>query len=259
MSQIKTQGLIIKAINLNDNDKIFTVLTREGEKISLMSKGIRSQKHKDFSALQLFCYSDFVIEKRGAIGYVSGATVINNFFGIRDSVEKVAFSAYICALLNAIPDDTGICDEFYSFILNTLYLTQKITGSDITLKSGILKLKVIFELCLVKELGFMPDCTSCAKCGAKKDIKYFDICTGSVYCDKCYENVMSPSLVPLDDGSYKILVFILNTNDLRAVFKAEGNAMYLEHLSNLSEMYLQYHTELAPTELYYLKKLLKIG
>ena len=259
MSQIKTQGLIIKAINLNDNDKIFTVLTREGEKLTLMSKGIRSQKHKDFSALQLFCYSDFVIEKRGAMGYVTGATVINNFFGIRDSVEKVSFSAYICALLNAMPDDTGFSDEFYSFILNTLYLTQKIGGGDASLKLGIIKLKVIFELCLAKELGFMPDCVACGGCSAKKDIKYFDICTGSVYCEKCYENVMSPSLVPLNDGAYNILGFIVCTQDLRAVFKADGNINYFEQLNKISEMYLSYHTELAPTELYYLKNLLKIG
>ncbi len=258
MSQIKTQGLIIKATNLNDNDRIFTVLTRDGEKLSLMSKGIRSQKHKDFSALQLFCYSDLVIEKRGTLGYVTGAAVINNFFEIRGSVEKVSFATYIAELVGAMPDEVGFSDEFYSFILNTLYVTSKLSTDDAILKHGILKLKAIFELCLATELGFMPTAHGCAGCNAQKDIKYFDICTGSLYCDKCYEGVSSPSLVPADDSMYHILNFIISS-DLRSVFKAEGTYEDFVRLNNLSEMYLQYHAEIAPTALYYLKNILKIG
>ena len=50
MALIKTNGIILKYVNLNDNDRIFTIFSPELGKITAMSKGIRSHKHKDLCA-----------------------------------------------------------------------------------------------------------------------------------------------------------------------------------------------------------------
>ena len=54
--QVKTKGLILKVVNLNDNDRLFTIQTIEKGKITAIAKGVRSHKHKDFSALGHFCF-----------------------------------------------------------------------------------------------------------------------------------------------------------------------------------------------------------
>ena len=64
MPSVKTRGLILKQCNFNDNDRLYTIFCPEVGKVSAMSKGIRSHKHKDFAAMQPFSYNDFVFESK---------------------------------------------------------------------------------------------------------------------------------------------------------------------------------------------------
>lgn len=250
MSQIKTQGLVIKACNLNDNDKILTVLTRDSGIITAISKGIRSQKHKDFSALQLFCYSDMVIEKRTGLGYVSSAAVINNFFEIRECVEKVSLAAYIADLANSLPQGECYDELFYNFILNMLYSISK-TKTDKLLIHNILRLKTIFEFKFCCESGYLPQTDECALCGSVKKLKYFDTYEGCVICDDCIDKTDGSAMIKIDETGVRMVDFLCK-GDLKTVFKFDCDDETLNLLTYASQMYLQCCTELAPATLEYL-------
>ncbi|MBQ7901288.1 MAG: DNA repair protein RecO, partial [Clostridia bacterium] len=208
MEQIKTKGLILKVLNLNDNDRIFTVLTHELGKITVMAKGIRSQKNKYFAAMQLFCYSDFVFEKKTGMYYPVGAQLIESFFDLRNSVEKVAFATYITDIVNAMPDEFPIEAPYFSFILNTLYLAAKVDYSRPDGKYALLKLKAIFELKTAAENGYAHSADKCLCCGGRKDIKYFDFISGGVVCQSCTDNAYSADLTEIDDHTYTALQFV---------------------------------------------------
>ena len=158
MTEVKTQGLILNSNNLNDNDKIFTILTRDLGKITAISKGIRSHKHKDFAAMQSFCFSDFVLSSKTGLYYVSSANVVNNFFGIRNSVEQVSFAAYILDIVKSLPEDFTLEEDYFNFILNSLYMIskaqEKCKNGDVV--SYLKALKSVFEIKTVCSEGFMP-------------------------------------------------------------------------------------------------------
>ncbi len=258
MEQIKTKGLILKVLNLNDNDRIFTILTRDSGKITVMAKGIRSQKNKYFGAMQLFCYSDFVFEKRTGMYYPVGAELIENFFEIRNSVEKVAVATYIADIVNAIPDEFPLDDEYFSFILNTLFVVSKSDVVALDFKYNLLKYKFIFEMKTVCENGYEPSIMSCMSCGARKDIKYFDLASGMVVCDKCSDTAPNAELFKISDESHKAL-YVVRNSDFRSVLSLKLSNNAAIELSALSERYMKYQMEILPTSNEYLKNILQIN
>ncbi len=256
MSQIKTTGLIIKLCNLNDNDRIFTILTKDYGKISVIGKGVRSQRHKCFSAMQLFCLSDFVFEKTTGMYYPVSANVRENFFDIRNSVEKVSLATYITDIVNATPDEFPIEDEYFRFILNSLYLISKIIVSSEDYIDNILKYKCIFELKTVCENGFLPSCSKCGKCNSTKNIKYFDVTQGIILCDSCGNENPNSILYQIDNNLHRIIYQISNS-DLRAVFSLDFKNVNMYNLSKITEEYLLSQMEIGLSSLEYLKSILK--
>ena len=256
MPQIKTTGLIIKLCNLNDNDRIFTILTRDYGKISVIGKGVRSQKHKCFSAMQLFCLSDFVFEKNTGMYYPVSANVSENFFDIRNSVEKVSLATYITDIVNAIPDEFPIEDNYFRFILNSLYLVSKIDATKPDLIENILKYKSIFELKTVCENGYAPSCLRCGVCNGTKNIKYFDVTQGIILCDGCSEKNSGGILYQIDNHLHRIIYQITNS-DLRAVFSLDFRNVDMYNLSKITEEYLLSQMEIGLNSLEYLKSMLK--
>ncbi len=253
MQEMKTAGLILTAVNLNDNDKLFTIQTKDAGKITAISKGIRSHKHKDFAALQSFCYSDMVLTRKTGLYYVSSASVINNFYDIRNSVEQMAFAAYFADVVKSFPEELPLDEDYFNFILNTLYLTSKAQQK---CKNGdaigyLMRLKSVFELKTVCFAGFMPDLSSCCFCGSKKDIEFFDIAAGSIICKNCHEH-SGGEPVKINDRVLKLLSFICNA-DYKTVFAYGGAEREVDTISKITEAYMINTMEVFPTSLTYLK------
>lgn len=253
MQEMKTAGLILTAVNLNDNDRLFTIQTRDAGKITAISKGIRSHKHKDFAALQPFCYSDMVLSKKTGLYYVSSASVINNFYDIRNSVEQMAFGTYFLDVVKSFPEELLLENDYFSFVLNTLYLTskalEKCKNGDVA--GYLTRLKAVFELKTVCFSGFMPDVEACAFCGAKKDIEYFDTASGAVLCKNCHER-SGGDLYKINDKILKQLAFIL-TADYKSVFAYGGAEGDVNMVSQIAEKYMINSLEIFPASLTYLK------
>lgn len=254
MEQMKTRGLILKTVNLNDNDRIFTVLTADNGKITVMAKGIRSQKHKCFAAMQQFCYSEFVFERRTGMYFPVEARVIESFYNLRNSVEKLALAAYITDIVNAVPEEFPVEDEYFSFILNTLFLLAK-ADVDRQGMTELFRLKAIFELKTVCENGYMPEVTKCECCGGGKNIELFDITNGRVICSDCKEKPINCDTVSIDADIQKSL-YAICCSDMRAALGVRPSASVCRRLSDIGELYLKNQMEIYLTSLDYLKNLI---
>lgn len=256
MEEVKTAGLILSATNLNDNDKLYTIQTRKTGKITAVSKGIRSHKHKDFAALQPFCYSDMVLSKRGGLYYISQATVNNNFFGIRNSVEQMSYAAYFTDVIKNFPDELPLEDDYFSFVLNTLYLTgkaqEKCQNGDIV--EYLTRLKIIFEFKTFSFAGFMPALDGCGMCSSSKDVEYFDTSSGTVICKNCHDR-SSGDLVKVSSTILKLLAF-LEEADYKTVFSFNTTSYNLEVISHITETYMINSMEIYPKSLTYLKNVI---
>ena len=256
MQEIKTQGLVLTSVNLNDNDKLFTLQTRDAGKVTAISKGIRSHKHKDFAALQNFCYSDLVLSSRGGLYYVSSASVINNFYGLRNSVEQMSFAAYFADVVKSFPEELLLDDDYFSFVLNTLYLTskaqEKCKNGDVT--GYLTRLKTVFEIKTVCFAGFEPSANECHICGAKKDLEYFDTASGCTVCKNCHDRA-DGDFAKVTDKLLRLMDFIIRA-DYKTVFAYGGADADVALMAEIAEKYMINELEIFPGSLTYLKNII---
>lgn len=257
MNTIQTKALVLKTCNMNDNDKLVTLFSAEFGRLTAIAKGVRSHKHKDFAALQPFCYSDVVLNcKQGGLYTVSSTQVINNFYDLRSDVLKVSFASYYMDVIADIAHDIVGDEEYLKFVLNTLYLISNIKEKD-DLLFALKKLKMIFEIKTVSAMGVMPEMNRCVCCGKEKEIEYFSSKDGGVVCANCvgrYSGQENPP-IKINDVVCKVINYILSV-DSRSVFNFNITNELLDIVCAISESYIVSQTDSFYKSLSFLHKMI---
>jgi len=243
--------------NLNDNDRLFTILTRDAGRITAMAKGVRSIRHKDFAGLQLFCYSSLVLDNKTGLHYISSAEPIETFYPLRESVEKMSLAVYLMDVVNAVSRDFLDADGYFSFILNTLFLLgnaeQRLAEQeDGDLLTELRRLKMVFELKTCVEAGYAPETECCVLCGTPGLHTHFDCVSGGVVCASCGGE--RENLIPVTPGEVKAITYLAQA-DLKQVFRFTLKDEVLDTLSAISEQFLAVQFETFFPSLDYLKSI----
>ena len=179
----EVKGLVIRTTDIRESDRLITIFTEEMGVLSAMAQGARSLKSRKMSSTMQFCYSRFILYKKGEHYYVREAELIESFFDLRSSIEDLALAAYIADVLS---DVTVAAEEreLLRLSLNSLYaIANK--------KYELSKIKAAFEIRAASILGFMPDVLACSSCGERLGNFYFDIMGGSIKCFLCNERESS--------------------------------------------------------------------
>ena len=176
---VKVKGIVTRAVQYKENDKILTVLTAEYGRISVYCHGAKSNKSKFLTSCRLFCYSEFVLTKKKDFYYIKEADYIEAFFDIVNSMDKLFLGQYFLEVINEISVEGERHDGLLRLLLNSLYaLSKDITESRI--------IKSAFELRACVEMGVSPNLTGCRDCGiVGDDFVYFDILNGNIVCKNC--------------------------------------------------------------------------
>ena len=145
-------------------------------------------------------------------------------------------------------------NEFFSFVLNTLYLTANSDKRTNNVETELKRLKAIFEIRCVCVAGYMPDVSSCRSCGAKKELMYFDTVYGGSVCNKCFEKYTSPEIIETTPDALRLIEYIVSAVG-KEVFFFKVSADTIENVNLISERYLINKLEYISGALEYLKSL----
>ncbi|MBQ2825778.1 MAG: DNA repair protein RecO [Clostridia bacterium] len=247
-----TKGIVIREVAVGEKDKLLTVLTHDLGVITVSAKGIRSVKNPNISSAQLFCYSNFVLYKKGDFYWLRESDLIESFYGLRSDIEKYALAAYICSIAEdfaCVEEDTPIVERL---VLNTLYSIANELAERKLIKAS-------FEMRVAAVFGFMPDLFECSSCmGELNGRTVFDVMNGGVMCEKCRQRSAAAVYLIRDDSpdSYESLEPVIRfeiTSDvlaaLRYVVTAKGERLFsfkleessLDLFSEICEKYLLHH------------------
>ena len=256
------KGIILRETPIGDYDKMMTVLTADGGKLSVFAKGAKRLKSPLFAATQLFSYTEMTLKKTGNTYYIRTGDLIENFYHIRDTLEGAALAGYIADIASDIAIEGQEAVELMRLVLNSFHLIS--TG-----KKPIAQIKAVFELRAAAIAGFMPNLVACAGC-AESDLQtyYFDVMGGVFRCEECFraDSVLAARLAERqseNDGIYQTgqVIAILSPS----VFAAMRHAVYsraerifsfelkdnetLSDFASVAEKYLICHMERSYTTL----------
>jgi DNA repair protein RecO (recombination protein O) len=234
------KGLVIRSVDIKETDRLITIYTEELGVLTALARGARSLKSRNMSATMLFCYSRFVLYKRGEYYTVKESELIESFFDIRKSIAGLALSTYIteilCDVTTAEPDR-----DLLRLALNSLYAVS--SG-----KYNLTLVKGAFEVRCASILGFMPDVIYCRYCDRKNGDFFFDIMDGAITCLQCHQNAESQYhenenphesriVRIISEGAKTALSYCVHA-PLEKLFSFTLSAEDLEMFSKASELYI---------------------
>ncbi len=247
--QITTDGIIIKEKNIDEDDRLLWILTKDKGVITAYAKGAKRMKSSMASSTEFLSYSRFVIFQNRDRHWVDKADGNHIFFGIRGSIEKLALASYIAQLTaELIPE--GECGEDYlRLILNTLHMLDK----DLRPLS---LLKPLFEMRLLSMSGYMPNLVACRGCHCfTHDAMHFSPQSGELSCPDCLQETPMSDGTPVDPGLLAAMRHIIYT-DFEKLYNFTLPPESLRQLERVSAAYLKTRLEKSLTALDFYENLM---
>ena len=176
--KFQTDGLIIKEMNIGEQDKLVHVLTKTHGVIRAFVKGAKSIKNQKCAPSSLLSYSRLTVYKSRESYIIGDARTLHIFSKLRADVKKMCLAQYFCELALTICPQEQPASEYLSLILNSLYLISEDKRHENLVKPCL-------EMRLAAMAGYMPDLRMCSVCGEyTANLMYFLPREGStVYAD----------------------------------------------------------------------------
>lgn len=187
------KGIVLRAVDTKESDKILTVLT-SGGKVPVVAKGARSRKSRVTACTQLLAYSELTLSESHGWQYLSEGSTIELFEGVRRDIELLSLASYFAELTEAVALEDVESGELLSLLLNALYALGNLGKPQAVVKAA-------FELKLMSLAGFEPLADACAYCG-KPDPEepMLDVREGVICCRGCGKGERGLSM-PLSAGA----------------------------------------------------------
>ena len=175
----EVKGLVIRSVDVKESDRLITIFTEEKGAVTALARGARSLKSRKLSSTLQFCYSNFILYGQADKYWVKEASLVESFFGIRETIDGLALAGYIAEVLSDVTVEEAEGD-LLRLSLNSLYAIAN-------RKYSFEKIKAVFEIRCASILGFMPDVIACHECAERAGDFFFDIMGGKIECRKCRE------------------------------------------------------------------------
>ncbi len=253
-SEYCTDGLVIRAVNSGENDRLVTLLT-SGGRINVSAKGARSLRSRLMPACCPYVWGNYEIRAKGDYCYLHDASVSEAFPSIGKDISAIYLAQYICDVCFELSAPGEDAEDLLRLALNCLY------AADTRLRPFD-QIKGVFELRAACLSGYEPMLDCCRRCGKNENgFYYLDVMNGGILCSDCAKG--EPTLpadaaagaVPTDEFGTRSLLVPLTGAALESVRYCTaapvkkmlafsvGEGKDLRSFSDAAETYLLSHLE----------------
>lgn len=252
MPHLSSPGIMLRAIEYGDYDKIVTFFTLKEGKISVIAKGARKSIRRFAGILELFSILNVVwtYGRSRGLPILQEASVIQPFEQIRSDIMSTTYASYWCELVYQWMEQGQKQTSVYKLLQHALD----------QLNSGRLPdkiLHIIFQLRFMAENGFRPSFDHCTICRSslerfERSCVTFNVRLGGVLCEKC--GAGKGGHLSLSKGTIMLLRWILNA-PLAKVCRVRFSEQAVEESLNILEVFVPHHIGKEAKSLKLLKQL----
>lgn len=226
MGIIKMKGIILSESNMNDFDKMVTILTPNG-KIGCAAKGARRPKSLLMSGTQFLCFGDYMLYQGTSSYHMNSCEPVEIFYPIRTDLDKLKYASHITKIINDVTDENQNTYKILQLFLNTLYMISE-TDKDLDFIITVFKLRL---LCL---LGFTPQIKGCTNCKSQENIKYFSIKDNGFKCSSCGR--VDKSTIEISESTKTAIQYVVLA-DAKKIFSFQISEENLKELELVVKLY----------------------
>ena len=154
---IKTEAIVLQAIDYKDNDKLLTLFSPTLGKLTAGIRGVKKPKARLNFAAQPFCFAEYILAEKGERYTVTNAYLHESFFELRTDIVRfyaACAAAEVCRVLTV--ENERYDGLFIAFIecLKSLCLS----GEDAAEALIAFLLIALRESGYPLNLGFLEEC-----------------------------------------------------------------------------------------------------
>ncbi len=156
----KTEGIVLRGLDLGEADRVLTVLTPHLGKLRVIAKGVRRPRSRIGGGLEPLGQVDLVLAVGRTFDVVTQSQLIEPHLGLRGDLHATAAAWYLGELADRFCEERA--ESAAAFALLGAGLTALDTAPTIASRDAIAR---AFELHLLDAMGYRPQLGSCIECG----------------------------------------------------------------------------------------------
>lgn len=176
-----TNAINLKSYDFGEADKVVLMYSKDKGLIKCMAKGSKKPNGKLCGRMDMFVANNLLLSKGRSMDTVSQAEIVNSFFRIRQSAEKMFYSMYCAETIKNFGEEN---DEDSKEIYELLYgVFARI--SECTTEVEILLATIRFQLKVMSIFGYALEFDVCNLCQKEIGQNYskFSFENGGLICE----------------------------------------------------------------------------
>lgn len=151
-------AIVLKSLPYKERDKLVTLLTEHGGKITGIAKGAIHSKRFGGSLDLFSCSSIRYKESNSDLVWIEEANIRRDFLSIRKTLENISAAGYFCDLALRLTEEKHEVREVFLLMAHYLFLLEENLATFEIVRS--------FEIKLLERLGWAPILEECCECHA---------------------------------------------------------------------------------------------
>ena len=138
MEIIKTEGIVLKKMEINEADVILTIFTEDLGKIDCLIHGIRKSKKREKITINPMNVSTISLYKKNNYYTIKDMELKKNFLEISKNIDKIEIGFYFLDTINKVYEYNDADKIFFSRIVNVFNYLDKIEIKDFNERDKII-------------------------------------------------------------------------------------------------------------------------
>lgn len=175
----RTEGIIIRRVDLSEADRIITLYTPHRGKVRAIAKGVRRPESHLGGNVELFVRANVLIARGRNLDIITQAETVDAFKELRSDLTRMQGAFYLGELLERLTDEDLANEAAYTLLVECL--TALASGADHELVARY------YEHRLLGYLGYLLELAECVNCRRPLQpvTNLFSASSGGVLCPDC--------------------------------------------------------------------------
>ena len=188
----KTEGIVLRGLDLGEADRVLTVLTPHLGKLRVIAKGVRRPRSRIGGGLEPLGDVDMVLAVGRTFDVVTQSQLRDPHLGLRGDLHAMAAAWYLAELADRFCEERA--ESMAAFDLLAAGLTALDQAVDPATRESIARW---YELHLLDVMGYRPELTTCIECGAEigPDDNFYAAVAGGVVGPECTHAALSATTI----------------------------------------------------------------
>jgi DNA repair protein RecO (recombination protein O) len=177
---LSTPAVVLRAVSYGEADRVVTLFGRATGRLSALARGARKSQRRFAGGLGLCAIGEASLRERAGAELLTleGFHVTASHASLGSDVARFAHAAYVAELTSKLVAPRQVEPSVYDWLVGFL--------AELDDKGASAERLRVFELGLLRGLGFGPAVDRCATCGRADDVPYrWDPDRGGAVCHGC--------------------------------------------------------------------------